>query len=225
MAVEHAPTLAFQLQEFHRGFPTMVPSSVFDAITEDREALVRAHAGAGAVTEGDPAPDFTLPDAAGNPVQLSSLLARGPVALAFYRGEWCPYCNLALRAYQAILPEIAALGATFVAVSPQTPDHTVATAEKLSLSFPVLSDAGNAVARRYGLGFTLSEAVRPALASIGVDLPRCNGDPSWELPIPGTFVIAPDGRVRLAFVDPDFTLRLEPATLLDALRAAAARRP
>jgi peroxiredoxin len=142
------------------------------------------------------------------------LLKQGPVVLTFYRGDWCPYCNLQLRAYQAILPRIRELGANLVAISPQTPDNSLSTAEKKGLTFPVLSDGGNAVARRYGLVFSLSETLR----TTGANLPSFNGDDSWDLPMPGTFVIAPDGTVRLAFVDADWTRRLEPAAILDALQ-------
>lgn len=94
-------------------------------------------------------------------------------------------------------------------------------AEKKGLAFPVLSDAGNAVARRYGLVFAVAEALRPLYTRIGSDLPTFNGDASWELPIPGTFVVAQDGTVRLAFVDADYTHRLEPADLLAGLRVVA----
>ena len=187
--------------------------------TFDREieALVRSGIAASGLRAGVLAPDFTLPNVDGRPVTLYALLAQGPVVLTFYRGEWCPYCNLQLRAYQAGLPQIRELGARLVAVSPQTPDNSLTTAEKKGLTFPVLSDAGNAVARRYGLVFSLSQTLR----AVSADLPAYNGDDSWELPMPGTFVIAPDGTVQLAFVDVDWTRRLEPAAILDALRQLA----
>jgi len=157
-------------------------------------------------------------------VRLADLLERGPVVLTFYRGAWCPYCNLTLRAYQAALPAITALGATLVAVSPQTPDNSLTTVEKKELTFPVLSDAANVVARQYGLVVSLSEDVRPLYTAIGSALPAYNGDQSWELPMAGTFVIARDGTARLAFVDPDYTHRLEPAEIVAALRDLKASR-
>ena len=141
------------------------------------------------------------------------------MVLTFYRGEWCPYCNLQLRAYQAILPQVQELGASLVAVLPQIPDHSLSTAEKKDLRFPVLSDSGNVVARRYGLVFAVSERLRQA----GAHLPTYNGDASWELPMPGTFVIAPDGVVRLAFVDADWTKRLEPMEILETLHQLTMR--
>lgn len=168
-------------------------------------------------------PDFELPDATGTKVSLSSLLAEGPVVLAFYRGGWCPYCSLELRALQAELPGITAAGARLVAVSPQTPDASLSTAEKLALAFPVLSDAGNAVAETFGLVFTLPEALRQVYIGFGLDLPAANGDDTFRLPIPATYVIRADGTVAWRFADPDYTKRAEPADVLAALRASTGR--
>jgi peroxiredoxin len=123
-----------------------------------------------------------------------------------------------LQAYQESLPEIQALGASLVAVSPQTPDSSLSTAEKDELKFEVLSDVGNQVARSYGLVFRVGDVVQAAMKGLGIDLARYNGDESWELPVPGTFVIAKDGSIRLAYVDADYTRRLEPSEILAALR-------
>ena len=169
------------------------------------------------IKQGNKAPDFVLPDVRGENVQLSQLLAKGPVVLIFYRGGWCPYCNLALRSYQAILPEIEQAGATLVAVSPQTPDNSLSASEKMELRFPVLSDSGNTVARAYGLVFTEAPEVQSLRLERGVDFSKINGDETGEIPVPGSYVIAQDGTITLAFVDPDFTHRLEPAAILTAL--------
>lgn len=169
------------------------------------------------VREGEQAPDFTLPDALGNQIALVDLLKQGPVVVTFYRGQWCPFCNLQLRAYQQILPQINALGATLVAISPQTPDQSLSTVEKAELAFTVLSDAGNKVARLYRLIFTIPKAMRSHYLNSGADLPAFNGDDSWEIPIPGTFLLDQTGRVRFAFADADYTRRLEPVTLLKHL--------
>lgn len=171
-----------------------------------------------ALKEGDMAPDFTLPDVLNRPVTLSQLLAQGPVVVIFYRGEWCPYCNLELRAYQKALPQLHELGATLVAISPQTPDHSLSTAEKKGLAFAVLSDAGNQVARQFGVVFKLDEAGRALYTQIGADVPAYDGDNSWELPIPGTFLIDQSRRVRLAFVDPNFFHRLDPSFVIARLK-------
>lgn len=123
-----------------------------------------------------------------------------------------------MQAYQQSLPEIRAEGASLIAISPQRPDSSLSTAEKNQLEFEVLSDVGNEVARRYGLVFRVGDAVRAAMTGFGIDLARYNGDESWELPVPGTFVVARDGRVRLAYVDADYTRRLEPAQIVECLR-------
>jgi peroxiredoxin len=162
-------------------------------------------------------PDFSLPNADGTTVSLSSLLANGPVVAAFYRGGWCPYCSIELRALQNKLVEITAAGATLVAISPQTPDNTLSTSEKLGLAFPVLSDEDNQVAESFGLVFTVPEALRLVYSGKGIDLPSANGDNTFRLPIPATYLIRTDGTVAWRFVDPDYTKRAEPDDLLAAL--------
>ena len=212
--------LAQRIAAFQTQFATQAPPEALAAIQQDIAAMVQAKLAAHALTPGASAPEFTLPDALGEPVALSTLLAQGPIALVFYRGEWCPYCNLALHAYQQILPQISALGATLVAVSPQTPDHSLALTEKHALAFPVLSDAGNHVARQYGLVFSVAPSLRPVLQSLGIDLPTYNSDDSWELPVPAVFIITQDGVIQYTSVDADFTHRLEPNDLLAALAGA-----
>lgn len=181
--------------------------------------LIAAHIERNAVGVGAVAPNFSLPDTQGTPMQLSELLASGPVVLAFYRGAWCPYCNLQLRTYQKALPQIAAHGATLVAVSPQLPDGSLSMTEKNELTFPVLSDIGNVVARHYGLVFAVDAETREKYLGMNIDLERSNGAGGWELPMPGTFVIDRSGVIRLAFVTPDYTQRLEPADIVAALKA------
>jgi peroxiredoxin len=171
-----------------------------------------------AVKAGETAPDFTLPDVRGDSVTLSALLRDGPVVLTFYRGGWCPYCNLQLRAYQRALPEIEALGARLVAVSPEAPDNTLTTAQKNELAFPVLSDVDGAVGRAWRLTFELSDELRGLYAANGMDLARINAAGRWELPLPATYVIARTGVIALAFVDVEYRRRLEPEDVLEALR-------
>ncbi|MGJ3246568.1 MAG: peroxiredoxin-like family protein [Elainellaceae cyanobacterium] len=167
--------------------------------------------------EGDRLPAITLPNALGQPVCVQDLLARGPVVISFYRGEWCPYCNLELRALQQALPDIQAQGATLVAISPQTPDHSLSAAEKHELAFEVLSDVGNQVAREFGLVFKLSPKLLPIYEKFGIDIAAHNGDESYELPIPATYVVDRNGTIVHAFVDADYTQRLEPAEIVEAL--------
>lgn len=167
---------------------------------------------------GDAAPDFVLPDALGNAVTLADLRAQGPVVLSFYRGAWCPYCNLELQLLQQALPDIRALGATLVAISPQTPDNSLSLAEKHGLAFPVLSDAGNAVARRFGLVFTVPAALRGVYDKLGIDIAAHNGEGSFELPVPGTYVVGRDGTIAFAYANVDYTRRVATAEILEALR-------
>lgn len=176
-----------------------------------------------ALREGQTAPDFALPDVHGRTVRLSRLLERGPVILCFYRGTWCPYCNMQLRAYQPLLPAIEEAGATLIAISPQSPDQSLSTAEKNALSFPVLSDHDNKVAAAFGLVFTVSEAVQRAYADLGIRLPEVNDNDNWRLPVPATYVIGPNRKIVLAHIDPDHRTRLEPAAALDAVRALRTR--
>ncbi|GCE07791.1 peroxiredoxin-like family protein [Dictyobacter aurantiacus] len=218
MTREHVP---FE-QELQRSIQKLqetsqTPVAIRAIFQQNTAALVQSGIAEHAKQRGEAAPNFALPNARGTILKLSDLLSRGPVVLTFYRGAWCPYCNLTLRAYQKHLPEIQQRGATLVAISPQTPDHSLATAEKWQLEFEVLSDESNQVARAYGLVFRMSEELRTLYQRFDNDLEAYNGDSSWELPMPGTFVIAQDGTIQLAFVDADYTHRLEPAEILDAL--------
>ena len=219
----HEP-LQQQIETFQAQLAAQLPAEVLATLSKSIATLVQSGIAQQSVRVGERAPDFVLPDVFGKQIALAELLKHGPVVLTFYRGEWCPFCNLQLRAYQQILQQIQELGASLVAISPQTPDHSLSTVEKKELTFTVLSDAGNIVARKYRLVFALEQPIRELYTTIGSDLPTFNGDTSWELPMPATFVIAQDGMVRLAFVDEDYTHFLEPASLLDSLRALGGNR-
>lgn len=169
------------------------------------------------------APPFSLPDAHGAQVDLSSLLSKGPVVLIFYRGGWCPFCNMYLRAFQLARSHVRALGAQVVLISPELGAHGQTLVERHALLFPVLSDGGNRVARQYGLVFRMPTELRAEYLADGVDLAEHNGDPSWELPMPATFVVSADGRICYAFVSADYTQRAEPEEVLGVLRRL--RRP
>jgi len=211
-------TLKGQIARFTAAMAEHAPRKVIATLGAELQKLVASGIAQRALQVGAPAPDFSLPEARGATIELAALLARGPVVVTFYRGSWCPFCDLQLRAYQAVLGEIHGLGAVLVAISPQTPDYALTDVEKKQLAFPVLSDAGNLVARRYGLVFKLSDTLQQLQAGFGNPLPKFNGDESWETPMPGTFVIDRGGIVRLAHVDPNYMVRLEPAAIVAALR-------
>lgn len=173
---------------------------------------------ASALKVGDHAPDFELPDARGGTMSLKTMLAKGPVVLTWYRGGWCPYCNLQLQAYQEALQEMEGVGGQLVAISPQTPEYSLSTAEKDELSFAVVSDAGNKVAKMYGVAYKLPDKIGTSLEQ-GVGLSKRNGDTSMELPLAVTYVIATDGTIKYAYVDADYRKRAEPEEIVSALRA------
>lgn len=217
-------SLKTELESFRADFMGKVPEAIRDAMARADLDLANSGLLESTLKAGDRAPDFNLPDARGGNVKLSTLLEQGSVVLSFYRGGWCPYCNLELRALQQALPDFNRLGASLVAISPQQPDESLSTIEKNALAFPVLSDSGSTVARAFGISFDLAETLRPIYTQFGHALPAVNGDDSWQLPIPATYVIAQDGTIALAFVDVDYRNRLEPADILSTLTALARKR-
>jgi peroxiredoxin len=217
-------TLKSELDAFRAKFMSQVPAEIRAAMSRADLELAASGIAERALKAGDRAPEFALPDARGGSTRLSELLRQGAVVISFYRGGWCPYCNLELRALQAELPTIAHLGATLVAISPQTPDQSLSTAEKSAVAFPVLSDAGSRTAKAFGIAFDLAEELRPIYARFGHALPDRNGDESWTLPVPATYVIGRDGIIALAFIDVDYRNRLEPAEIVAALERLAERR-
>ena len=219
-------TLQAKLDAFKADFeagkpPYNVPYSVIETMHRATAELVASGAAARALKAGDKAPAFTLSDPDGRPVSSADLLARGPLVVSFYRGVWCPYCNMELQALQAALPEFEKLGAALVAVSPQTAPNSRKSVRRNDLGFPILSDPHNDVAAAFGLRFAMPDFLIDLYKGLKNDLPAFNGDPSWTLPMPGRFVIAQDGTVLYAEVNPDYTRRPEPDDMLPALRRAA----
>ncbi len=220
-------TLQAKLDAFKADFeggrpPYNAPRSAIETMHRATAALVASGAASRALKHGDAAPRFTLNDADGHPVSSADLLARGPLILSVYRGVWCPYCNMELQALQVALPEFQALGATLVALSPQTAANSRKSVRQNHLAFPILSDPGNEVAAAFGLRFTMPDDLIALYKGFGNDLPTINGDPSWTLPMPARYVVAPDGSILYAEVNPDYTIRPEPVDMLPALRRVAA---
>ena len=195
-----------------------VPDKIKESMRKAEENLRKLRLAERALGTGDIAVDFTLPNAKGEPVSSEALRKDGPVVLSFYRGSWCPYCNLELKALQDVHAEIRALGASLVAISPQLPDETMSTTENTHLEFEVLSDVNSEIADQYGLTFSLAEELRPIYKKWGADVATVNDDPDWKLPLPATYVIDQDGKIVNSFADEDYSKRLEPDEILDSLR-------
>lgn len=196
---------------FHNGG---APKEVSQVILDSTKTLQSDFANRKIIHAGEEFPAFNLPDATGKPVTSASLLESGPILISFYRGDWCPYCNIELRALQKRLPDFKAKGVTLVAITPQLPDTTLTTVEKHSLEFPVLSDVGNTFSRQLGLVHKQPEGIQTFHKSVGVDYKKSHGDETYEAPFPATILVDAKSIVRNVFVDADIAKRLEPDTAL-----------
>lgn len=202
-------SVATQLQAVNENFKTF-PAAITEPILKAKSDHVASFDPKQAIQPGSKLPPFTLTDATGNTVSSASLLAKGPLLINFYRGEWCPFCSIALRGYQQRLPEFQSKGVTLVAISPELPNTSLSTVEKNELKFPVLSDVGNNYARELGILNQQPDAMRPVFKNIGHDLKARNGDDSFAVPVPTTLLVDKAGIVRNVHVDADYTRRLEP---------------
>ncbi len=194
------------------------PADVTAAMDANVAAVTAANLADSTLRVGDPLPDATLLDVTGAQVTIAQLLAEGPLVVSVYRGGWCPYCNMELRALQERLEEIAEAGGRLVAVSPMTPDASLTTAEKADLAFPVLSDVGLTFTRSLGLVHDLTPDVKALYDAWGFDTDTVNDGHGDELPLPATFVVGADGTVAWRHVDADYTQRAEPDDIIAALR-------
>ena len=215
------PTYASQRDGLNEALASQAPTELLNGFADAAQRLDAIDFAHRAPQVGDRAPAFALPNHKGEWVYLSSLVGRGPVVLIFYRGEWCPYCNVQLRTFQAHVGELDGHGAQLVAISPQTPDHSLSMAEKNELGFLVLSDSGAQVIDRYGLRYEVDSRTRELLKAAGNDVSEYNGQAGWILPAVATFVLDPGGVVRHAKVSGDWTERAEPSTVLDVLTELA----
>lgn len=207
-----------QSEQLQAASAARLPADVVEVFSRNSQQLHARGIPAGVVKVGDALAPFTLYNAVGKPVGLGDLVATGPAVLVFYRGGWCPYCNLALRTYQReLLPQLDAWHATLAAISPQTPDQSLSTAEKAALDFQVLSDPGSRLARRIGIAFEQAEEVLAAQRRLGLDLAHVNEEGSTLLPMPTVLIVDPNRTVRFAEVHPDYTARTEVADIVAAL--------
>jgi peroxiredoxin len=217
-------TIAEQVRQMNETMAAQPPNEVMGAFAREQADLAARPAPAGVVEVGATLADVELLDPNGSATSLYEALGGRVSVLVFYRGAWCPYCNLALNAYQAeLVPELVRWGVRLVAISPQAPDGSLSMQEKNALSFTVLSDPGNQVAKAIGIVTGPSAEARAAQLQLGLDLTTVNGDGTTGLPMPTTLIVGGDRVVRWVDVHLDYTTRSEPKEILAALDALAAR--
>jgi peroxiredoxin len=210
---------AFKANFESGGPPFNAPASIHEPMRRATAELVASGAAKRAAKVGDKASAFVLKDPDGKDVSSAELLSDGPLVLTFYRGVWCPYCNLDIQALQDASPELEKHGARLVAISPQTAANSRRLIREHKLTFAVLSDPGNEVAAAFGLRFKLPEYLIDLYKNgFKNDLAVVNGDASWTLPMPARFVIGRDGKILYAEVNPDYTRRPDPEELIPALQ-------
>ncbi len=196
-----------------------------DAMQRATAELIASGQALRAKKAGDKAPEFTLNDPDGRAVSSATLLAKGPLVVSFYRGAWCPFCNLELQALQEALPEIQARGASVITISPQTAPNSRKSQRDNKLTFPILNDEKSRIAAAFGLRFSLPDYLVELYKGFKNDLPAFNDDPAWVLPMPARYIIGADSIIAYAEVNPDYTQRPDPSELLpvlDKLRVTAA---
>lgn len=215
-------TLQEEIKKYQEEFSHKAPAEVKEIMDAEAKKLISSNISKTALKVGDLVENFTLPNAANSPVSLDDLLIENDYAvISFYRGAWCPYCNLELRALQRINDELIELKAKLVAISPQIPDVSLTLKEKQELTFEVLSDLHNKLAKTYGLVFTLPPVLQAIYEKFGHDIPGSNQDNSYEIPMPATYVINKDKKVIFSFVNEDYKKRCEPQDILQAIRGNA----
>ena len=195
----------------------MIPAEVLKTMDQAMIDLKATGIEDRALKAGDMMVDFELPNQHGEQRRLSTYLAESPVVLNVYRGGWCPFCNMEMKAFHDALPDIESRGARLVGLTPETPDKALLTAERNELAIDILSDSGNRVSEQIGLVFELPEVLRPIYEKFGTDIPAYNGDDSFKLPVPATYIIARSGVIAHAYVNVDYTFRMEPAEIIAKL--------
>ena len=211
-------TIAEQVASLHLASAGQLPAEFAEAFAAEQRDLAAAGHPSGVAEPGRRLPDGELLDVAGEPATLAETLDGKPAVIVFYRGGWCPYCNIALRTYQAqLVPALAERGISLIAISPQTPDGSLSTKESKELTFTVLSDPGNQIAGQLGILTAPSDGTRAAQLQLGLDLTQVNADGTTALPIPTVVIADADGVIRWIDVHLDYTTRTEPGQVLQAV--------
>ena len=212
-------SLKAQIDAYNVQKDAKLPADVLALMNTTNEELIAQHIKDNALQIGQKVENFSLANHNGENIELADLLKKGPIIISFYRGGWCPYCNLELKALNDYLAQFKTQSAQLVAISPQLPDETLSTAQKNDLEFDVLSDVSNKVAEQFGLLFTLDERIQALYTQFGIDFEHYYGDKSFKLPLPATYVINQEGVITYAFLNEDYTLRAEPTDIMAALES------
>lgn len=195
-----------------------IPDEYVDVMLKDVESQVKKDITKNALAIGEIIPNFELENAVGERVNVEDLLENGPLVISFYRGAWCPYCNMELAAYQEVLSDLIEAGGQLVAISPELPDSSMSLIEKHGLKYQILSDVNNEVAKSFGLVFKLSDSLQNTYKKLGLDIATGQGNSNYELPFPATYIINSDGRVVERSVQYDYTQRLEPELAIERIK-------
>lgn len=213
--MEFYMSLQTKLAEFFTSFTQKVPEAIQAKMAAATESLLQSQITDNIIQVGEKLPYFELPNQNKEMINLTNLLDKGPLIITFYRGGWCPYCNLELRAYQQHLAEIEAAGATLIAITPENPDASLNTKEKNEINFQILTDKNALYEKQLGLVFTLDESIRPIYQEFGIQLDQHNSEEAiFDLPIPATLVINAEGTITAVFADVDYTKRAEPSEVI-----------
>uniref|UniRef100_UPI004048AC50 peroxiredoxin-like family protein n=1 Tax=Aliarcobacter sp. TaxID=2321116 RepID=UPI004048AC50 len=208
-----------EIKKYQESFKKKVPEDIQKIMLNATKKLELEKISKKALKVGDIAKDFNLKNILNENISLDNLIKENDfVVISFYRGTWCPYCNLELKALQKINDELINLNTKLVAISPQTPDESLSTKEKNELEFEVLSDTNSIISKKYGLVFNLADELKPIYESFGIKIPQSNGVDTYELPMPAVFVINKNKEILFSFIDEDYTKRCEPKTILDTIR-------
>lgn len=212
-------SLEQEIENLKNQFKQKAPQEVQDLFALATKELEAQNLSKDALKEEDTIPNGSLLDINSKEVELYDYFKESDfIVLNFYRGGWCPYCNLELKAFQEIIPQLKKLNAKLIAISPEKPDLSLSTKEKNSLEFEVLSDLQNKIAKKFGLVFSLDERLRPIYKEFGIDLLASNGDESYEIPFPATYVVNNEYKIIYRFVNEDYTKRAEPLEILELIK-------
>ncbi len=202
-------TLAQQIDELNKNLTQQVPPEVLTSFGQSIEDVKKLQLEDHCIKVGDTFPNFQLKNTTNQVIELNDLLQKGPIIISFFRGSWCPYCNLELRALQQKLSELEAKKVTLIAISPQLSSYSATLKKTLHLDFELLTDQDNHLAKQIGINFELQDYVSPIYQNLGIDLAVYNGNTQQELPIPAVFTLDSTGRVTYKFVDSNYMNRID----------------